>query len=120
MRYPPLGPELRELLDGGEEGFDKLRKLLENYHPKEASEILTCLEPAEITTAMSLVPIQAERDMFGYFEPELQESIVLGSSRDRVRELLSGLPSDERAEFLEGLDEGSQGASREWHYPTCR
>ena len=105
MRFPPLGPELRELLAGGEEGLGKLRQLLENCHPKEAAEMLTCLSPEEITTGMSLLPIEMERDMFGYFEPDLQERIVFGSSRSRVGELLEGLPSDERAEFLDGLDE---------------
>ncbi|MCB9869350.1 MAG: magnesium transporter [Planctomycetes bacterium] len=101
----PLGPELRDLLGEGEEGHHKLRELLDEYHPKEAAEILNCLEPDEITQAMSLLPIQMERDMFAYFEPSLQEQIMLGSSRSRVQALLAGLPSDERAEFLEGLDD---------------
>ena len=105
MRYPPLGPELRELLAGGDAGQEKLRNLLDDFHPREAAELLTALRPDEITTAMSLLDIQEEQDMFGYFEPVLQEQIVLGSSRSRVQELMSGLPSDERAEFLEGLDE---------------
>lgn len=105
MRYPPLGPELRELLAGGEEGHAKLRELLENQHPKEGVEMLTCLHPDEITATMSLLPIEIEQDMFRYFEPELQEQIVLGSSRGRIKELLAGLPSDERAEFLDELDD---------------
>ena len=105
MRFPPLGPELRELLGGSDHELAKLRQLLENCHPKEAAEMLTCLLPEEITTGMSLLPIEMERDMFRYFEPDLQERIVLGSSRSRVGELLEGLPSDERAEFLEGLDD---------------
>jgi len=105
MRYPPLGPELRELLAGGEEGHGKLRDVLENQHPKEAAEMLTCLGPNEITATMSLLPIEIEQDMFRYFEPELQEQIVLGSSRGRIQELLAALPSDERAEFLDELDD---------------
>lgn len=105
MRYPPLGPELRELLAGGEEGHGKLRDVLENQHPKEAAEMLTCLGPNEITATMSLLPIEIEQGMFRYFEPELQEQIVLGSSRGRIQELLTALPSDERAEFLDELDD---------------
>jgi magnesium transporter len=105
MRYPPLGPELRELLAGGEEEHAKLRELLENNHPRRAAEILTCLRPDEITTAMSLLEIGVEQEMFEYFEPDLQEKIVLGSSRARIQELLAGLPSDERADFLDTLDE---------------
>ena len=106
MRYPPLGPELRELLASGEEGHGKLREVLENQHPKEAAEMLTCLSPDEITATMGLLPMEIEQDMFRYFEPDLQEQIVLGSSRSQVQDLLSGLPSDERAEFLDELDDG--------------
>lgn len=106
MRNPPLGPELRELLEGGDEGLQQLREVLEGYHPNLAAEILTALEPEEITKAMGLLPLEIEQEMFSYFEPDLQEQIVLGSSRARIRELLTALPSDERAVFLDRLDEG--------------
>ena len=38
--------------------------MMENYHPRQAAEILTCLRPDEITAAMSLLDIQVEQDMF--------------------------------------------------------
>ncbi|MHC4920643.1 MAG: magnesium transporter, partial [Planctomycetota bacterium] len=67
-------------------------------------EMLTCLEPQEITEIMSVLPIDLERDVFEYLEPELQENIVIGSGRDRVRMLLAAMSSDDRAEFLDDLD----------------
>ncbi len=103
MRKPPVGPELRELLREGRN--DELRELLDDFHPKDAAELLTCLEPNEITEIMSLLPITLERDMFEYLEPELQGEIVMGSGRDRVKLLLAAMSSDDRAEFLDELDD---------------
>ncbi len=103
MRNPPLGPEIRELLKEGD--HDSLRQLLDDFHPKDAASILTSVEPTEITEIMSLLPITMERDIFGYFEPELQEEVVLGSGRSRVKALLEALSSDDRAEFLDSLDD---------------
>jgi len=102
MRKPPLGPELRELLQEGKRA--ELREILDDFHPKDAAEMLTCLEPHEVTEIMSLLPIDLERDVFEYLEPELQENIVIGSGRDRVKMLLAAISSDDRAEFLDDLD----------------
>jgi len=102
MRKPPLGPELRELLQEGKRA--ELLTLLGDFHPKDAAEVLTCLEPAEITEIMSVLPIDLERDVFEYLDPELQENIVVGSGRERVKMLLAAMSSDDRAEFLDGRD----------------
>ncbi len=98
-----LTPELREILDAGR--LDDLRELIGDLHPNDAAELLTGLDNDEVVRVMAILPVELERDMFEYFDPEQQESIVLGSGREQVRELLEALPSDERAEFLDRLDE---------------
>ncbi len=103
MRNPLLVPELRELLRLGKS--DEIRELIEDLHPKDAASILSGLMDSEIVSIMSLLPLDVERDLFIYFEPEVQEGIVIGSGRNRVKALLTALPSDERAEFLDELDE---------------
>ena len=103
MRNPLLAPELRELL--AEERLDELRQLVEELHPNDAASYLASLQPDEIVHALSALPVQLERDVFSYFDPEIQDEIVLGSGRERVKRLLSAMPSDERYEFLERLDE---------------
>ncbi len=103
MRNPLVAPELRELLDEGR--HEELRALLEDLHPNDAASILSGLDDKEIVQVLGLLPIQLERDVFLYFEPELQEDIVLGSGRDRLRALLKAIPSDERYEFLDQVDE---------------
>jgi magnesium transporter len=82
-----------------------LQEVLEDLHPKDAASILSGLEDPEIVEIMTLLPLEMERDVFDYFEPEVQESILQGSGRERLRDLLNALPSDDRAEYLENLDE---------------
>ena len=103
MRNVLLAPELRELLEAGR--TDDLRTLIEDLHPNDAATYLSGLEDHEIVSILTLLPLQLERDVFGYFEPETQESIVLGTGRARVRELLTAMVSDDRAAFLDRLDE---------------
>lgn len=103
MRNPLLVPELRELLQEGRQA--ELLEVLQDMHPSDAASILSGLEPAEVLTVLSWLPPVMERDVFGYLEPDLQEQIVLGGGRDRVKAVLASMASDDRAEFLDRLDE---------------
>lgn len=103
MRNPLLAPELRELLAEGQR--TELVELLSELHPNDAASILSGLEPDEIVKITALLPIELERRIFEYFDPEVQESIVLGSGRERVQALLAAMSSDERAAFMDRLDE---------------
>lgn len=103
MRNPLLTPELRELLQ--ENKTDDLVSVLREMHPSDAASHLSALTTDEVVQVMSLLPLELERDVFGYLEPDVQEQFVVGAGRDRVKNLLLSLPSDDRAEFLDRLDE---------------
>ena len=104
MRNRLAVPEILEALEHGRHG--DLVSVLGDLHPHDAADLIAGLDDeAKITEVMSLLPIELERDVFEYFEPEVQESIVLGSGRGRLRELLGAMASDDRAEFIERLDE---------------
>ncbi|MFO1051435.1 MAG: magnesium transporter [Planctomycetota bacterium] len=103
MRNHLLAPELRELLAEGRS--DELRTLIEELHPNDAAAYLAPLAPDEIVQVLSALPVPLERDVFSYFDPEIQEEIVVGSGRERVKTLLRAMPSDERYQFLERLDD---------------
>jgi magnesium transporter len=103
MRNPLLAPELRELLQEGRK--DDLLAVLQDMHPSDAASILSALGPDEVLATMAWLPLQMEREIFGYLEPDVQEQFALGAGRERVKALLGSLPSDDRAEFLERLDE---------------
>ena len=102
MRNRLVVPEILEALAEGRQ--KDLVAVLGDLHPNDAASILSGLEEAQITQVMSLLPLEMERDVFGYFDPDVQETIVLGSGRNRVRDLLAAMASDDRAEFMDQLD----------------
>lgn len=102
MRFHLLIPEVRELLQEGRN--EDLLSVLQEMHPTDAASILNGLETDEIAKVLALLPPDQERDVFGYLEPEVQECYVAGAGRERVRNVLQTMLSDDRAEFLERLE----------------
>jgi magnesium transporter len=103
MRNPLLTPEVRELLQEGR--TEDLVGVLQEMHPSDAASILNALEPDEVVQIMSQLPVDYERDLFGYLDPDVQETFVLGAGNQRVKNVLLSIPSDDRAEFLDRLDD---------------
>lgn len=103
MRNLLLAPEVREILQEGR--AEDLIAVMQELHPNDAASILSALEPNEVAQALGMLPTELERDVFSYLEPEVQERYVLGAGRERVKAALLTLLSDDRAEFLERLDE---------------
>lgn len=103
MRNPLLAPEVREILQEGR--ASDLTEVVKDLHPNDAASILCALEPDEVEQALSMLPVEVVREVFSYLEPEIQERYVLGAGRERVKEVLLSLPSDDRAEFLDHVDE---------------
>ncbi|MEY4672364.1 MAG: hypothetical protein RL148_148 [Planctomycetota bacterium] len=103
MRNTLLAPEIRELLQEGQTA--DLVAVLQEMHPTDAAGILSALDLQEIATIMSLLPVEMERDVFGYLDADVQEEYVQGAGRERVQRVLDSIFSDDRAEFLDRLDE---------------
>jgi magnesium transporter len=102
MRNRLLVPEILEALAEGRQA--DLVEVLGDLHPNDAASILSGLDETVIAKVMALLPIELARDVFAYFDPDVQESIVFGSGRVRLVDLLGALSSDDRAEFMERLD----------------
>jgi len=103
MRFHLLTPEIRELLL--EERYADLVEVLQDMHPSDAATVLDGLEVDELAAALEHMPPDLERDLFGYFSPEVQEDYIDGAGRERVQHVLQAMLSDDRAEFLDRLDE---------------
>ncbi|MCR9243681.1 MAG: magnesium transporter [bacterium] len=103
MRIHLLIPEVRELLLDGK--LEDLQSVLQEMHPTDAAAIISALEIEEIADVLGALPADLERDVFHYLDPEVQEAYVTGAGRERVRAVLVTMLSDDRAEFLERLDE---------------
>ena len=103
MRNPLLAPELREALAEGR--TEELATLLQEMHPNDAASILSGLDANELNTALALLPLQVERNIFEYLDADVQEDVILASGGDRVKALIAALSSDDRAAFMDRLDE---------------
>ncbi|HEX5050921.1 MAG TPA: magnesium transporter [Planctomycetota bacterium] len=102
MRFHLLIPEVRELLQDGKR--EDLLSVLQDMHPTDAASILSALSVDEIATVLAMLPPDQERDVFGYLEPDVQEQYVAGAGRERVKNVLRLMLSDDRAAFLDRLD----------------
>ena len=102
MRFHLLIPEVRELLQEG--CLEDLKSVLQDMHPTDAASILSALTVDEIATVLAALPPDLERDVFGYLEPDVQELYVAGAGRERVKNVLQSMLSDDRAEFIDRLD----------------
>ena len=103
MRFHLLTPEIRELIHEGR--HEDLVEVLQDMHPSDAATILEGLEIEELAAVLAHMPSDLERDMFGYLSPEVQEDYIDGAGRERVQHVLQGMLSDDRAEFLDRLDD---------------
>ncbi len=102
MRIHLLIPEVRELLDAGSE--QDLLSVLQEMHPTDAAAILSALEVHEIAKALAVLPPDLGRDVFGYLDPDVQETFVQGAGRAQASKVMNSMLSDDRAEFLERLE----------------
>ena len=103
MRFHLLTPEIRELL--AEARHADLVEVLQDMHPSDAAQILEGLEVEELATVLTNMPADLGRSLFGYLSPEVQEHYVDGAGRERVQHVLQSMLSDDRAEFLDRLDD---------------
>jgi len=101
MPHRLVVPEILEALAEGRE--QDLVQVLGDLHPNDAASLLSGLDEPKITEVMSLLPIEMERDVFEYFDPDVQEAIVRGSGQARLKQLLAAMASDDRAEFMDRL-----------------
>ncbi len=103
MRFHLLTPEIREALAEGR--HEDLVEVLQDMHPSDAAQILEGLEVQELAAVLTNMPPDLERSLFGYLSPEVQEHYVDGAGRERVQHVLQSMLSDDRAEFLDRLDD---------------
>jgi magnesium transporter len=102
-RQSLLAPEIRELLQEGR--IAELSEVLADMHPLDAAGHVAGLATEDINNLMSQVDVRLAKDLFSYLPPDVQEAIVLGSGKAQMTALLSALSSDDRAAFMDQLDE---------------
>jgi magnesium transporter len=98
-----LFPDLRMTLDADDD--DGLREFCEALHPAVVAEVIDELEPAELWRVLVSCEAELQAEIFGFFEPRLQISIVEVADRKRLSRLIEEMAPDDRVDVLELLDE---------------
>lgn len=98
-----LFPDLRVTLDANDD--DGLRAFCEALHPAVVAEVIDELEPAELWRVLVSCDPELQAEIFGFFEPHLQISIVDIADRKRLSRLIEEMAPDDRVDVLEMLDE---------------
>jgi magnesium transporter len=103
MRNPLLVPDLRELIQAGEDAV--LRDFLSDHHPAQVAEIIGDFDPAEGDKVFGLLPARLRAEVLGYLDTERQLRIVERLTPADAATLLRLMSHDERADLVNNLDE---------------
>lgn len=103
MRNPLLVPDLRELIQAGEE--EVLRDFFSDHHPAQTAEILEDFEAHEGDKLLGLLSPRSRAQVLSYLESERQVQIVEQMSPAEAAALLHLMSHDERANLVKRLDE---------------
>ncbi len=97
-----LLPELRELIQLNDQAG--MREFLEALHPAASSEVLEHVAPPEAWTVLANAPFERQAEVFGYFHPSLQMTLVENVDRGHLSKLIETMAHDDRADLLERMD----------------
>jgi len=88
----------------------RLAALLDEYHPADLAAALADVEPGEILGYLRRMPGRERAELFGYFEPEVQTSVIEIAGRAELAELFQHLSPDERVDIFNRLPTASAEA----------
>ena len=74
MRNPLLVPDLRELIQAGEDVA--LREFFSDHHPAHVAEMIEDLEPQEGDTILGLLPARSRAEILSYLGGDRQMRTV--------------------------------------------
>lgn len=103
MRNPLLVPDLRELIQAGEE--EVLRDFFSDHHPAQTAEILEDFEAHEGDKLLGLLAPRSRAQVLSYLDSERQVQIVEHMLPAEAAALLHLMSHDERADLVKRLDE---------------
>lgn len=103
MRHPLLVPDLRELIQGGEE--QALRDFIADQHPGRVAELIEDLDVADGDAFFRLLEQRSRAEVLSYLELDAQNRLVEAMPPREAAELLRFMSHDERADLVNRLDE---------------
>ena len=103
MRNPLLLPDLRELIQAGEEAA--LREFLGDQHPGRVAEFIEDLPDGDGDAVFRILEPRERAEVLSYFEVDEQNRLVESMPPNEAADLLRLMSHDERAALVNRLDE---------------
>ncbi|WP_165250509.1 magnesium transporter [Paludisphaera soli] len=103
MRNPLLVPDLRMMLQAGEQ--DVLREFLGDQHPGRVAEFIEDLPDGDGDSVFRILEPRERAEVLSYFENDEQNRLVESMPPKEAAELLRVMSHDERAALVNRLDE---------------
>jgi magnesium transporter len=101
MSHPLFGPELAQMLAGGDAAG--LREFCESLHPATVAEALDAeFAPDQVWEVISQADIRTQAAVFEYLPPALQVEMA-EKARPQIGQLLSKMSHDDRADLMRRL-----------------
>jgi magnesium transporter len=80
--------------------FAGLRDALTSLRPPEAAEALSTLSKGDLVIAFRVLPRRFASDVFEYFQPALQETLVKTMGQEDVAAVLNHMSPDDRTRLF--------------------
>ncbi len=106
MKNPLLVPELRELLEAGQD--DDLREFCADLHPAAVADLVSALEPQEAWAVLKHAEPLRRAEIFSHLDEDAQIDVVSLLRRDDLARLFADMPPDDRAHLFRRLPEERQ------------
>lgn len=98
-----LLPELREML--ADNNIDEMKEFCSALHPASVADFLVGLTPSEIWSILRNIEPATRADIFSYFDEDLQVQIIESAPRSEIAEFIEHLPSDDRVDILDEVED---------------
>jgi magnesium transporter len=96
-------PELREMLELGD--GDELHEFCTALHPARTAEFMEGLTAAETWAVLQFADPPTRVEIFGYLDHDKQIEILETCDAEGVAQLIADMPSDDRVDLMNEVDE---------------
>ncbi|MGL6226538.1 MAG: magnesium transporter [Thermoguttaceae bacterium] len=104
MQVNPLFlPELREMLT--DNNIPEMQEFCAAIHPVRVAEFMGGLEPIEIWQIIQQADLETRVQIFNYLDEQTQAEIMEAAPREEMAAFISHLPSDDRVDALQSVEE---------------
>lgn len=98
MKNPLLVPELRELIETGNDSA--LRAFCEATHPAVIADLVSALQPREAWFVLRHAPLPLRAEIFSHLDENLQVELIAILGRNEIALIVTDMSPDDRADLF--------------------